>query len=334
LPNDASGATTSWKDRPVLVTGAGGFIGSHLVSALRERGARVRALVHYNSRNDLGFLQPDAEGIEVVPGDITDLPAVKRAVTGVDVVFHLAALVGIPYSYEHPHQVVAVNTLGTLNLLTSCKDLGVSKMVHTSTSEVYGSALRVPIDEDHPKQPQSPYSASKISADALALSFHLSFELPVAVCRPFNTYGPRQSDRAIIPTLIAQALTRDELTIGNVTPTRDFTYVGDTVEGFIKIAESPKSVGEEINLGTGEEISIRDLVTKINELVGRDLPIRVDERRIRPTNSEVQRLCSDNRKARELVGWRPAVSLSEGLKRTIEWVRASMDMYRPDEYRT
>src|SRR5574341_543377 len=262
-----------WAGRTVLVTGAGGFIGSHLVESLLEKGASVRAFTHYNSRNDLGFLKGLRDRNKkprVISGDICDLDAMRNITEGVDVIFHLAALVGIPYSYHHVHQVVEVNTIGTLNILTAARENQVKRVIHTSTSEVYGTAKKVPIDENHPKQPQSPYSASKIAADAIALSHYLSFGLPVAICRPFNTYGPRQSDRAIIPTLIAQALHKDEVVVGNLTPTRDFTYVSDTVAGFLRVAESDAFIGEEINLGTGREISIGALSKKIIDLVGRD----------------------------------------------------------------
>ena len=325
-----------WNGKQVLVTGAGGFIGSHLVQALLERGAHVRAFVHYNSRNELGFLsdvKPKNDSFVVITGDIHDLETVRRATSGIQVVFHLAALVGIPYSYQHPHQVVEVNTIGTLNVLTASRESGVERLVHTSTSEVYGSALKVPIDENHPKQPQSPYSASKIAADALALSYHMCFDLPVAICRPFNTYGPRQSDRAIIPTLIAQALELETVAVGNLKPTRDFTFVSDTVSGFIHVAESEACIGEEVNLGTGKEISIGDLLERIIKLVGRDVKVVPDEKRLRPVASEVQRLCSDNSKIKRLAGWQPEVSLDEGLSRTIDWVKASRGMYDPDHYR-
>jgi NAD dependent epimerase/dehydratase len=318
------------------VTGAGGFIGSHLVEALLARGAYVRAFVHYNSRNELGFLADvkDKNGrVTIMAGDIQDLETVRRATSDVHVVFHLAALVGIPYSYQHPHQVVDVNTIGTLNVLTASREAAVERLVHTSTSEVYGSALKVPIDENHPKQPQSPYSASKIAADALALSYHLCFDLPVAICRPFNTFGPRQSDRAIIPTLISQVLELDTIAVGNLTPTRDFTYVTDTVSGFLRVAESPACIGQEVNLGTGAEISIGELLQRIIRLIGRDVKVVEDDKRKRPPNSEVQRLCSDNSKIKRLAGWQPEVTLDEGLMKTIDWVKTRREMYDPDQYR-
>lgn len=327
---------SGWKGATVLVTGAGGFIGSHLVERLLELGASVRAFVHYNSRNDIGFLDQmsgRAPQLSVITGDVADLQVLRNATTGADIVFHLAALVGIPYSYEHAHHVVEVNTIGTLNMLTASRDAGVKRFVQTSTSEVYGTARTAPITEAHPKQPQSPYSASKISADALALSFFHSYGLPVTICRPFNTYGPRQSDRAIIPALLAQAIDQPQITVGNLTPTRDFTFVTDTAEGFIKLAESDRCLGEEINLGSGSEITIGDLVKKILRLVGRDIPIVESSERKRPASSEVQRLLSDNSKARELAGWQPKVTLEEGLRKTLEWVSAQRHLYEPGQYR-
>ena len=329
-------SASSWSKATVLVTGAGGFIGSHLVERLLELGANVRAFVHYNSRNDIGFLDQlagQSQRLVVKSGDVADLEVMRAAAAGVDVVFHLAALVGIPYSYDHPHHVVEVNTVGTLNLLTAARDAKVKRFVQTSTSEVYGTARTVPITELHPKQPQSPYSASKIAADALALSFYYSFGLPVTICRPFNTYGPRQSDRAIIPTLLAQALEQEQITVGNLTPTRDFTFVTDTAEGFLKLAESERCLGEEINLGTGTEISIAELVQRILRLVGRDIPIVESSERKRPTASEVLRLLSDNSKARELAGWTPQVTLDEGLRRTLEWVSSQRHLYESGRYR-
>ncbi len=325
-----------WAKQTVLVTGAGGFIGSHLTEKLLEAGASVRAFTHYNSRNDLGFLdglKDGSERLRIICGDLCDPDAVRRAAEGADVIFHLAALVGIPYSYEHVHQVVEVNTMGTLNVLTAGRENQVKRIVHTSTSEVYGSARQIPIDELHPKQPQSPYSASKIAADALALSHYLSFGLPVTVCRPFNTYGPRQSDRAIIPTLISQALNRDKIVVGNLAPTRDFTFVSDTVAGFIKLAESENCLGQEINLGTGEEISIGDLAGKIIRLVGRNVDLVNSAERMRPVKSEVQRLCSNNAKAKEIAGWIPAIGLDEGLSATIEWIQRAGHLYSPGQYR-
>ncbi len=330
----------TWSGKNVVVTGAGGFIGSHLVERLLALGANVTAFVRYNSRNDAGFLDlraPRTKDIRIVPGDIRDPEAVRNALEGARAVFHLAALVGIPYSYVHPVEVFEVNANGTLNVLTAARDAGVERVVTASTSEVYGSARYVPIDEKHPKQPQSPYSASKIAADAVALSFHAAFQLPVTVVRPFNTYGPRQSDRAIIPTIISQALTQPEITIGNTAPTRDFTYVSDTVEGFLQLAASDATVGQEVNLGTGSEISIGQLVERINVImgviVGRELPVRQQDERVRPESSEVNRLVSNNSKARELTGWRPCVGLDEGIRLTAKWVEERLDMYDPNVYR-
>jgi NAD dependent epimerase/dehydratase len=329
-------ANAFWSGRKVLVTGAGGFIASHLVDRLMASGAQVTAFVRYNSRNDAGFLELLGERrkeIGIVYGDIRDLVAVRQVVKGMDTVFHLAALVGIPYSYVHPDEVVAVNAVGTLNVLTAARECEIRRTIATSTSEVYGSALYVPIDEKHPKQPQSPYSASKIAADAFALSYHLSFRLPVVILRPFNTYGPRQSDRAIIPTIVSQALTRGEIRLGNLRPTRDFTFVEDTAQGFMKAAECEAAIGREINLGTGQEISIGDLARKIASQIGRDIRIAESEERIRPDKSEVQRLVSNNCLAKEILGWTPRTSLDEGLKATIEWVRERLSMYAPDSYR-
>lgn len=325
-----------WQGKSVLVTGAGGFIGSHLVGRLLGEGARVTAFVRYNSRGDAGLLETLAgrqKEVRIVCGDIRELETVHQVVKGAEVVLHLAALVGIPYSYVHPNEVVEVNTVGTLNVLTAARDAGVQKVVVTSTSEVYGTALSVPISEAHPKQPQSPYAASKIGADALALSFYASYDLPVAVLRPFNTYGPGQSDRAIIPTIISQALRGDEIRIGNRKPTRDFTFVTDTVDGFLRAAESSASVGQEINLGSGREISVGELAEAIASLVGRDLRIREVEERTRPPRSEVERLLADNSKARRLLGWEPRVGLRDGLRRTVEWVRNNASWYDPEAYR-
>src|SRR6266849_6755502 len=287
----------NWQHAKVVVTGAGGFIGSHLVERLVELGAEVTAFVRYNSRNDAGlleFLGDKRKAIRTVSGEIRELETVRKVTKDADVVFHLAALVGIPYSYVHTSEVVEVNTIGTLNVLSAAKEHGSQKVVVTSTSEVYGSALYVPIDEAHPKQAQSPYSASKIAADAIALSFYHPFDQPVAVVRPFNTYGPRQSDRAIIPTIIGQALLKNEIQIGSTTPTRDFTFVGDTVEGMLRIGESDAAIGQEINLGSGCEISIGELAEKIAKLLNAKLVIGEGQERKRPAKSEVARLLSSN----------------------------------------
>jgi len=325
-----------WRGTKVLVTGGGGFVASHLVERLLALGAEVTAFVRYNSRNNAGFLEllgGKKKDIRIVYGDIRDLATVRRSIQGTEVIFHLAALVGIPYSYVHPNEVIEVNTIGTLNVLTAAKESEVRKAMITSTSEVYGTAIYVPIDEKHPKQAQSPYAASKIAADAIASSFHSSFQLPVTIVRPFNVYGPRQSDRAIIPTIISQALAKNEVVIGNTRPTRDFTFVTDTVEGFVKIGEAEKAIGQEINLGSGREISIGELARKIVSFIGREVKIRQAEERIRPNKSEVERLLADNSKAKALAGWQPQVALDEGLRLTVAWVKERLKMYDPDSYR-
>lgn len=326
----------NWQKKKVLVTGSTGFIGSHLVEELVNLGARVRAFAQYNSQNSIGLLAllPDGvkKEIEIVWGDVKEMESVKKASHDRSIIFHLASLVGIPYSYLHPQEVVMTNTIGTLNVLICAREHEIEKTVITSTSEVYGTARYVPIDENHPLQGQSPYSASKIGADKLAESFYCSYNLPVAICRPFNTYGPRQSMRAVIPTIITQALTKDEIRLGSISPTRDLTFVLDTVGGFIRIAESPRSVGEVINIGSGFEISIGDLAAKICSLVGKDVPIVSEEQRKRPNKSEVNRLFADNRKAKELLGWEPKFSLDEGLKRTISWISSALNHYQPDKY--
>jgi len=324
------------RSKRVLVTGAGGFIGSHLTERLVDLGADVSVFLRYNSRSDEGMIrQLPAEtrkNMKLVYGELRELETVREAMRNIDVVFNLAALVSIPYSYLHPQEVIETNTIGTLNVLTAARDEEVEKIVQTSTSEVYGTARYVPIDEEHPKQPQSPYSASKIAADAIALSFYCSFNLPVAIIRPFNAYGPRQSDRAIIPSIISQALTKKEILVGDITPTRDFNFVTDTVEGFTKIAESQESIGQEINIGSGLEISIADLIQKIISATGREVKVVQEERRLRPEKSEVRRLCADNSKARKLIGWEPRVSLETGLKKTVEWVGSHGDFYKMDVY--
>jgi dTDP-glucose 4,6-dehydratase len=328
--------TNFWQNKHVLITGAGGFIGSHLTERLVHEGALVRAFVRYNSRGDpglLSLLSPEIlNQIEIIPGDLRDLPAVQAAVRGASHVFHLGALIAIPYSYVHPAEVVETNVIGTLNVLLACRDSGVERLVHTSTSEVYGTALRVPIDENHPLQGQSPYSASKIGADKLAESFYRAFDLPVVTLRPFNTFGPRQSARAVIPTIITQALTQDVIRLGNLDARRDLTYVTDTVTGFLKVAEVPGVEGETFNLGSGSEIRIGDLAQEIISLIGRPVCIEVDPNRLRPEKSEVQRLLSDNHLARERLGWKPTVSLREGLQHTIAWVADHLDYYQPEKY--
>jgi dTDP-glucose 4,6-dehydratase len=329
--------TGYWRNKQVLVTGAGGFIGSHLVEALAAAGARVRAFVRYNSRADWGLLsllpEETLAGVEIIPGDLRDLPAVTEAMAGAETVFHLGALIAIPYSYMHPAEVVEVNVLGTLNILLAAREKGPARVVHTSTSEVYGTARTVPIDEGHPLQGQSPYSASKIGADKIAESFHRSFDVPVVTVRPFNTYGPRQSDRAVIPTIISQALAGDTVRLGNLEATRDLTYVTDTVAGFLAAAETQGIVGETFNLGAGFEISIGDLAEKIILLTGRDVRIEIDPERLRPARSEVERLISDNSAASDRLSWVPQVDFEEGLRRTIEWVKGNLDRYSPGVYR-
>ncbi|MFZ5919784.1 MAG: SDR family NAD(P)-dependent oxidoreductase [Chloroflexota bacterium] len=327
---------TNWSNIPVLVTGAGGFIGSHLVERLARSGARVRAFVRYNSRGDSGLLRllPDEirSGLQVIGGDLRDPQAVLEAMRGCEVVFHLGALISIPYSYFHPTEVAETNFMGTLNLLNAGRQLGVRRILHTSTSEVYGTALRVPIDEGHPLQGQSPYSASKIGADKLAESYYRSFDLPVVTVRPFNTYGPRQSARAVIPAVITQALVKDSLRLGNLDTARDFTYVEDTVAGFLSAAATPGVEGGTYNLGTGENIRIRDLGEAIIHKIGRPVRLEIDESRLRPEKSEVYNLISDNSLARTALGWTPGVSLDEGLDRTIAWVRDNLHLYRVGEY--
>lgn len=333
-----AGAARGLRGKSVLVTGACGFIGSHLVERLVREGARVTAFIRYTSRGDVGLLRftpPEVRGeFEIVAGDLRDPDAVRAACARQTIVFHLGALIAIPYSYQHPREVTETNVLGTLNVLEGARAHDVGRVIHTSTSEVYGTAQRVPIDEDHPRAAQSPYAASKTGADQLARAYHRSFGTPVVTLRPFNTYGPRQSDRAVIPTIIAQALASDVVRLGSLTPTRDLTFVLDTVDGFIRCATAAKAVGEEINLGTGEEISIGDLAKKIIAAAGRPVRIVQDKGRVRPPKSEVERLISDHRKARRLLGWRPTVSLEKGLRETIAFVEKNMDLYMPGAYRT
>lgn len=315
------------KFQTILVTGADGFIGSHLVEALVKEGRRVKAMALYNSFGRYGWLDtiPKAarDKVELVMGDVRDPFSVRDAMKGCDAVMHLAALIAIPYSYVAPASYVDVNVTGTLNVVQAARDLGLKKVVHTSTSEVYGTAQVIPIKEDHRIIGQSPYSASKIGADQMAISYHCAFGTPVAVARPFNTYGPRQSLRAVIPTMALQALEGGDIKLGSVSPTRDFNYVEDTVNGLIAILDSEKAVGEVINIGSGFEISINDTAKMIGDITGKPLSLKIEAERIRPEASEVERLCCDNTKAGKLLGWKPKYigreGLKQGLKRSIEW---------------
>jgi len=326
----------TWHEKKVLVTGAGGFIGSHLVERLAAQGARVRAFVRYNSRADSGLLRQVAPEIrrklEITAGDLRDPEAVRQAVKGVQIVFHLGALISIPYSYLHPREVVETNILGTVNVLQACRDFAVQRMVHTSTSEVYGTAKTVPINEDHPLQGQSPYSASKIGADKIAESYYCTYDLPLVTVRPFNTYGPRQSARAVIPTIITQALTQDVIHLGNQDTLRDFTFISDTVDGFMRAGQVEGIHGLVVNLGAGREVRIGDLADLIIRIIGRPVGIELDPARLRPGKSEVMRLLSDNRLARTRLGWEPRVSLEDGLPETIDWVQDHLPLYRVGEY--
>jgi NAD dependent epimerase/dehydratase len=324
---------SSWQGKRVLVTGGDGFIGSHLVDRLLAEGAAVRVLVHYTPSGRLGWLHGREADVEILAGDIRDGERVLQAVDGQEVVFHLAALIGIPYSYQSPESYVQTNVMGTYHVLNASRRAEIERVVHTSTSEVYGTALTVPIDEAHPLQPQSPYSATKIGADMLAISFHRSFELPVAIVRPFNTYGPRQSTRAVIPSLLGQLFGEAErIRVGTVSPTRDFNYVSDTVNGFLAVAGADRVTGEVVNIGSGREISIGDLIELLFEVTGQRKDIVVEDERIRPTGSEVHRLLCDNTRAREWAGWKPEVSLEEGLRATADWVRHNLGELKTDVY--
>jgi len=327
----------------ILVTGADGFIGSHLTEQLIESGYSVKAFVYYNSFNSWGWLdsspQPIKDELDVFAGDIRDPYGVKKAMSGCDTVLHLASLIAIPYSYHSPETYVDTNVKGTLNVLQAAQELGLSKVIHTSTSEVYGTAQYVPIDEDHPLQGQSPYSATKIAADQMALAFYRSFETPVAIVRPFNTYGPRQSARAVIPTIITQlAAGQRSIKLGAVSPTRDFNYVNDTVRGFISVMENQASIGEVINIGSNFEISIGETARLIAELMGVELDIETDEMRFRPEKSEVERLWANNEKAERLLGWAPQYTgregFEQGLRETIEWFSnpANLRLYKASMY--
>lgn len=327
---------TDYRDKKVLVTGAGGFIGSHLAEACVRLGAQVTALVHYNSSGSWGLLDALPEqllgNMNVVAGDIQDAEFVRRAVKDKAVIFHLAALIAIPYSYIAPRSYVRTNVEGTLNVLEAARAESTPRIVHTSTSEVYGTALQRPISESHPLQGQSPYSATKIAADKLAESYHRSFELPVITVRPFNTFGPRQSARAFIPTVISQALSSDVIKLGSLDPRRDMTFVTDTVDGFLRAGLLKAYDGEVLNLGTGETQSVGDIANMILRIMGSDKPIVADVDRIRPKDSEVLELVSDNRRAAEVMAWHPRVSLHDGLVQTVEYVRKHIGSYRTDRY--
>jgi len=328
--------SSDWAGRRVLVTGAGGFIGSHLVEALAGAGARVRAFVRYNSRNDYGWLEAidPALGreVEIFRGDLVNPEAVASAAASCEAVFHLGALIPIPYSYRHPREYVEANVVATLNVLEACRRGGVGRLVHVSSSEVYGTPQTVPIAETHPLQAQSPYAATKVAADQLALSYRLSFGTPVVVVRPFNTFGPRQSARAVIPTIIVQALAAGRVNLGATHTTRDFLYIEDTVAGLLAGGSARGVEGMVINLGTGVETAIADVAARVLRLLGRELPIELEEERLRPPESEVERLVADWRRAEELLAWRPRIELDEGLRRTIEWTREWLDAYKPSIY--
>lgn len=326
-----------WSNLAVLVTGAGGFIGSHLSEYLVELGAKVRPFVRYNSSTTSGWLEESCykREMEIIRGDIRDRDGVLDAMQGCDLVFHLAALVGIPYSYIAPDSYVETNIKGTLNICQAARDSGVQQIIHTSTSEVYGTAQYVPIDERHPLQPQSPYSATKIAADAIAMSFYNAFDLPVTIARPFNTYGPRQSARAVIPTIIVQiASGNKEIELGDLTPTRDFNYVEDTCRGFIALAENEKIIGQTVNIGSNYEISIGDTLNLIKELMNSDIELIMEKQRIRPEKSEVFRLWCDNTLIKNLTSFMPQVGIRQGLQRTIDWItqRDYLKIYKSEVY--
>ena len=325
------------KNKKVLVTGAGGFIGSHLIEALLEKGADIRAFVKYNGRNDWGMLSDlpaeSQKSIEVISGNICDPFFVRKAVHGCDYVFHLAALIGIPYSYVAPSDYVSVNVQGTVNILQACYDERTPRVIHTSTSETYGTARYIPIDEKHPMQGQSPYSASKIGADKMVEAYFRSFELPVVTVRPFNTFGPRQSARAFIPTAITQALTQDKIIMGSLEPVRDLTFVKDTTQGLIITGLCDKVIGQVVNLGVGTGKTVGTVIKTILKILGReDVPIEKDPSRVRPLKSEVECLISNNTIAREVCGWQPKYDLETGLVETIQWIKRNLDKYKADIY--
>lgn len=319
----------------ILITGAGGFIGSHLTELLVHRGYRVRAFVRYNALNHWGWLEQSSvkNKIEVISGDIRDFDSVMNSMKGCDTVFHLAALIGIPYSYVSPLAYIKTNVEGTYNVLQAARELGLKNVLVTSTSETYGTAQYVPIDEKHPCVGQSPYAASKVGADQLALSYHRSFGMPVKIVRPFNTYGPRQSSRAIIPTIITQILAGyKEIKLGNLAPTRDLTYVKDTIEGFLSIAQSKGAIGQAVNIGMNTEVSVGELAEMIGRLSNKKIKIVEDKQRVRTKGSEVERLCCDNRKISSLTNWKPRFDLTKGLQETIKWLKQNKQVYKADLY--
>lgn len=325
-----------WKDKKVLVTGAGGFIGSHLTEALIKKEAKVCCFLRYNSLSRKGFLEtlsPAKQSkLSLIKGDLEAQETVMQAAKGMDVIFHLAALISIPYSFLHPEETMRTNAIGTLNILMAAREYGIAKTVIMSTSEVYGTARYVPIDEEHPLQAQSPYSASKIAAEKLAESFYRAYGLPVVIARPFNTYGPRQSVRAVIPTIISQALGRGELKLGDISTKRDFTFVKDTVRGLMLMAEKKGSDGQAINLGSNYEITIQDIIKLVSRLLNKRLKIITDSQRLRPGTSEVKRLWASNEKAERLLGWRPKIKLEEGISKTITWIRDNLSLFEIDKY--
>jgi NAD dependent epimerase/dehydratase len=328
--------TNHWAGRRVLVTGAGGFIASHLVEFLVGQGATVRAFVRYNSRSDRGWLDrldsSIVDEVDVFTGDFVNPEAVTNAIDGCEIVLHLGALIPIPYSYHHPREFVETNVVGTLNVLEAARRANIARVVQVSTSEVYGSAQSVPIPEEHPLHPQSPYAATKVGADQLALSYARAFALPLVVARPFNTYGPRQSARAVIPTIIAQALSRGHVELGATEPTRDFLYVTDTAVGIARCAEVEGVIGQVFNLGTGREISIAEVVELVFAAIGKELPLVLAKERLRPSGSEVDRLCASVEKSRTRLGWEATVPLEDGLRRTIDWIAGSLDVYKSTIY--
>lgn len=326
--------TSYWDGRTVAVTGAGGFIGSHLVDRLVAEGANVRAFLHYNSRGDIGALGWDSDvgGVDLRFGDLRDLDSVERLVDGAATVLHLGALIAIPYSYVAPRDVLETNVIGTHNVMSAALRHSVERVVSVSTSEVYGTPRGETITEDDPLNAQSPYAASKIAADQVALSYARSFDAPVGVIRPFNTYGPRQSARAVIPTILAQGIAGLPVSLGSLHPIRDFVFVADTVAGMLAFAEWPGAVGELLHIGTGTGVSVGEVVKAAGEILGRELEVVLDEQRVRPDASEVQLLVCDASRAREAIGWEPAVDLREGLERSATWIEANLARYRPDVY--